>query len=65
MLMSRNVELDQKIVSIYIYIYPQKTLYTLSSPLNKIMALANVSNIELFKFNSFELFKNYINIIDL
>lgn len=43
------------------YIYTHKTNYMSASPMNRIMSIANDLNIELFSFNSIELFNNYVN----
>jgi len=43
------------------YICSQRTNYSLSSPINRIMSLANETNIDLFNFTSLESFNNYVN----
>jgi len=43
------------------YVFPQKTNYDLASTINRIMSLANKSNVELLNNNSVESFSKYIN----
>ncbi|KAF0765528.1 Uncharacterized protein FWK35_00011936 [Aphis craccivora] len=43
------------------YIFTHRTNYISASTMNRIMSIANDLKIDLFNFNSIELFNNYVN----